>query len=75
MMRITLDTPTLEALDHRSVPLVLYDASGREVGRLTPDRDPVVPHEEDGRPTRREPGPGADLGGSVGIYGYASDLE
>ena len=74
MMRITLDTPTLEALDHRSVPLVLYDASGHELGTFTPDRAPV-PHEEDGRPARHEPEPWAHLGGSVGIYGYASDLE
>ncbi len=74
MMRIALDSPTVEALDHLSVPLVLCDASGRELGRFTPDRAPV-PHEEDGRPARPEPEPWAHLGGSVGIYGYASDLE
>lgn len=74
MMRIALDSPTLEALDHLSVPLVLCDESGRELGTFTPDRDPV-PHEEDSPPARRGPEPWAHLGGSVGIYGYASDLE
>jgi hypothetical protein len=74
MMRIALDSSTLEVLDHLSVPLILCDESGRELGTFTPDRD-HVPHEEDGRPALREPEPWAHLGASVGIYGYASDLE
>ncbi len=74
MMRIALDSPTLEALDHLSVPLVLCDESGRELGTFTPGHDPV-PRAENDRPARHEPKPWAPLGGSVGTYGYAADLE
>ena len=74
MMRIALDAPTLEALHYLSVPLVVCDESGRELGTFTPDRDPAR-HDANGRPVRPESEPWAHLGGSVGTYGYASDLE
>lgn len=75
MTMITLDHATFgNPPQPGSEPLILRDESGRELGTFTPDRDPVA-HEEDGRPARHEPEPWAHLGGSVGIYGYAADLE
>ena len=74
IMRNPLDDPTLEVLNHLSVPLVLCDESGRELGTFTPGHD-HVPHDGNGRPARHEPEPWARLGRSVGIYGYATDLE
>ncbi len=72
MTMITLDHTTLETLHNLSEPLILRDESGRELGTFTPDH---VPRDENVRPARHEPEPWAHLGGSVGIYGYASDLE
>lgn len=77
-MMIILDNLTLETLNHLSVPLVLCDESGQKLGTFAPDRDQAphdAPPDENARPARPDPNPWAHLGGSVGIYGYASDLE